>query len=75
MVCNFTPVVRHGYRVGVPGPGAYTEALNTDATRYGGSGVVNGGEITVESTPASGREYSLSITLPPLAAVVLKPAG
>ena len=73
VVCNFTPVVRHGYRVGVPERGAYTEALNTDATHYGGSGVTNGGEMTAESIPASGREYSLSLTLPPLAAVVLKP--
>jgi 1,4-alpha-glucan branching enzyme len=75
VVCNFTPVVRHGYRVGVPERGAYTEALNTDATRYGGSGVTNGGEMTAESIPASGREYSLSLTLPPLAAIVLKPVS
>ncbi len=75
VVCNFTPVVRHGYRVGVPERGAYTEALNTDATHYGGSGVTNGGEITAENIPASGREYSVSLTLPPLAAVVLKPIG
>jgi 1,4-alpha-glucan branching enzyme len=75
VVCNFTPVVRHGYRVGVPERGAYTEALNTDATRYGGGGVTNGGEMTAENIPASGRQYSLSLTLPPLAAVVLKPVG
>jgi 1,4-alpha-glucan branching enzyme len=75
VVCNFTPVVRHGYRVGVPERGAYTEALNTDATHYGGSGVTNGGDITAENIPASGREYSVSLTLPPLAAVVLKPIG
>ncbi len=75
VVCNFTPVVRHGYRVGVPERGAYKEAFNTDATHYGGSGVTNGGEITAENIAASGREYSLSLTLPPLAAVVLKPIG
>lgn len=73
VVCNFTPIVRHGYRVGTPEGGTYTEALNTDAETYGGSGVGNGGKLEAEAIPASGRNYSLQLTLPPLAAVILRP--
>jgi 1,4-alpha-glucan branching enzyme len=75
IVCNFTPVVRHDYRVGVPEGLTYAEILNTDATRYGGSGVENDEPVAAEYTPASGRAYSLSLTLPPLATIVLKPVG
>ncbi len=75
VVCNFTPVVRHGFRVGVPSGGSYEEALNTDAEDYGGSGVDNGGIMTAEPVPANGREHSVLLDLPPLATVVLKPAG
>jgi 1,4-alpha-glucan branching enzyme len=75
VVCNFTPVVRHGYRVGVPEGLTYAEVLNTDATRYGGSGAENDEPVAAEYTPASGRAYSLSLTLPPLATIVLKPVG
>ncbi len=75
VVCNFTPVVRPDYRVGVPAGGSYEEALNSDATRYGGSGVGNGAGVTAETIPANGREYSVSLDLPPLAAVVLKPVS
>ena len=74
VVCNFTPVVRHGFRVGVPAKGSYEEVINTDAERYGGSGVTNGG-VKTENTSANGREYSVSLDLPPLATVVLKPVG
>jgi 1,4-alpha-glucan branching enzyme len=73
VVCNFTPVVRHDYRIGVPEAAAYEEALNTDDARYGGSGVGNGGRITTERVQAHGREHSLSLTLPPLATIILKP--
>jgi 1,4-alpha-glucan branching enzyme len=73
VVCNFTPIVRHGYRIGVPEGGAYEELLNTDDTRYGGSGVGNGDGIDAEEVSAHGRPYSLSLTLPPLAAIILKP--
>ena len=72
VVCNFTPMVRHGYRVGAP-EGTYTEALNTDSELYGGSGVGNGGDLKADALPASGRDHSLELTLPPLAAVILKP--
>jgi 1,4-alpha-glucan branching enzyme len=75
VVCNFTPVVRHDYRIGVPEAAAYEEALNTDDARYGGSGVGNGGRIKTENVRAHGREQSLSLTLPPLATMMLKPVS
>ena len=74
VVCNFTPVVRHGYRVGVPAEGRYQEVLNTDDPRYGGSGVASGA-AEAEPVPASGREHSLALTLPPLATVILNPVS
>jgi 1,4-alpha-glucan branching enzyme len=73
VVCNFTPVVREGYRVGLPGTGRYREILNTDALEYGGSGVVMAGEISAEDVPWHGRPASAAFTLPPLAAFVLAP--
>jgi 1,4-alpha-glucan branching enzyme len=75
VVCNFTPVVRHGYRIGVPKGGAYEEALNTDDAHYGGSGVGNGEDVRAEKVLVHGQPYSLSLTLPPLAAMVLKPVS
>jgi 1,4-alpha-glucan branching enzyme len=75
VVCNFTPVVRHGYRIGVPEGGTYEETLNPDDIRYGGSGVGNGEGVSAERAPAHGQPYSLSLTLPPLATVVLKPVS
>jgi 1,4-alpha-glucan branching enzyme len=72
-VINFTPVVRHDYRVGVPRAGAWEEILNTDAEPYGGSGVGNLGRVEAEAQPAHGRPQSLRLTLPPLAAIWLKP--
>jgi 1,4-alpha-glucan branching enzyme len=75
VVCNFTPVVRHGYRIGVPERGTYEETLNTDDSRYGGSGVGNGEGVRAEKVPAHGQPYSLSLTLPPLATMVLKPVS
>ncbi len=75
VVCNFTPVVREGYRVGVPEAGYYRERLNTDAAEYGGSGVGNLGGCQAEATPSHGRPFSLSLTLPPLATLVLVPDG
>jgi 1,4-alpha-glucan branching enzyme len=71
-VCNFTPVPRHGYRVGVPDPGWYAELLNSDAAVYGGSNLGNGGGAHAEPTPWQGFGWSLSLTLPPLAVLVLK---
>jgi 1,4-alpha-glucan branching enzyme len=68
---NFTPVVRHGFRIGVPAPGKFRELLNTDALRYGGSGVVNEGAFASEEVPAHGRPQSIVLTLPPLGMFVL----
>jgi 1,4-alpha-glucan branching enzyme len=72
-VCNFTPVVRYEYRVGLPHGGAYREALNSDAEIYGGSGVGNLGQVQAEDTPWHGQPVSGSVTLPPLAFFVLEP--
>ncbi|BBL68282.1 1,4-alpha-glucan branching protein GlgB [Methanoculleus chikugoensis] len=75
VVCNFTPVPRYGYRVGVPFGGLWKEVLNSDAIEYGGSGVGNLGGVEAERVPAHGRPCSLSLTLPPLGAVVFLPEG
>ena len=71
-ISNFTPLVRSGYRVGVPQAGSYMELLNTDAKEYGGSGVGVFGEIQTQDVGAHGRQYSLQIDLAPLATVMLK---
>jgi 1,4-alpha-glucan branching enzyme len=72
VILNATPVVREGYRTGVPQPGFYSEVLNTDAANYGGSNVGNLGGQNASNQPSQGRAYSLCLTLPPLAAVFLK---
>ena len=72
VVCNFTPVVRHLYRVGVPSAGFYEEILNTDSAHYGGSNAGNTGGVWAQDGPHSGRPYHLELTLPPLAVVFLK---
>ena len=67
-VCNFTPVVRADYRIGVPAPGLYRERLNTDSHFYGGSNVGTPyGIAAAEAIPAHGRDWSIRLTLPPLA--------
>jgi 1,4-alpha-glucan branching enzyme len=66
IVCNFTPVPRMGYRLGVPHSGMWRELLNSDATEYGGSGEGNAGGFDAEPAPAHGRPFSLNLTLPPL---------
>ena len=70
--CNFTPVLRQGYRVGVPSAGVYEEIFNSDSAWYGGSNAGNGGPIQSAPQPHHGREHSLALTLPPLAVIVLK---
>ena len=71
VVSNMTPVPRHDYRIRVPEPGTWHEVLNTDAGVYGGSGVGNGGGVTTQ--PALHDEgVSLSLTIPPLATIVLR---
>jgi len=66
-VCNFSPVVRKGYRVGVPAGGIYKEILNTDSELFGGGNLGNAGAVAAEPSPRHGFEWSLSLTLPPLA--------
>jgi 1,4-alpha-glucan branching enzyme len=72
VVCNFTPVPRNNYRIGVRRHGTYKELLNSDAGVYGGSNIGNYGELMSDAVHAHGREYSLNLTLPPLAALYLK---
>jgi 1,4-alpha-glucan branching enzyme len=71
-VCNFTPMPRHAYRVGVPQAGAYREILNTDAEMFGGSNMGNGGWAAAANIACHGRPASLVLTLPPLAVVAFK---
>jgi 1,4-alpha-glucan branching enzyme len=72
VVCNFTPVPRGDYRVGVPEGGVWRELLNSDAKDYGGTGLGNLGAVTAEPKPAHGRSHSLPLTLPPLGILVFK---
>jgi 1,4-alpha-glucan branching enzyme len=71
IACNFTPVPRHGYRVGLPRAGRWREALNSDAREYGGSGIGNAGGVDAVAAPSHGLPASADLTLPPLAAVFL----
>ncbi|MBI3450825.1 MAG: 1,4-alpha-glucan branching protein GlgB [Acidobacteria bacterium] len=72
VVTNFSPVPRHGYRLGVPAAGHYQELLNSDGQSYGGGNVGNLGGVESDEIPHQGRPYSLALTLPPLATVYLK---
>ena len=74
-VCNFTPVTRPNYRIGVPMAGFWKERLNTDAAIYGGSGQGNMGGVDSNPLPVHGRPHSLSITLAPLGVVVFEQPG
>jgi 1,4-alpha-glucan branching enzyme len=73
LVYNFTPEPRHGYRIGVPQPGRYRELLNSDSEVYGGSNVGNLGGVSSDAVPFHGQHWSIRLTLPPLAVIVLKP--
>jgi 1,4-alpha-glucan branching enzyme len=73
VVCNCTPVMRDDYRVGVPLGGYWEECLNSDATCYGGSGQGNMGGVEAAPLPAHGRFHSVSLRLPPLSALYLRP--
>jgi 1,4-alpha-glucan branching enzyme len=75
IVCNFTPVPRQGYRIGVPRGGYWIEALNSDSSFYGGSGLGNSGGIEAVSTPRHGKSHSLSVTIPPLSVLFFKSEG
>ncbi len=72
VVCNFTPVARHEYRLGVPDSGRWIERVNSDSAGYGGSNIGNLGGVEAEAIPAHGRPYSISLSLPPLATLVLE---
>ena len=71
-VCNFTPMPRHGYRIGVPCLNRYRELLNSDAQIYGGSNLGNGGGVVAEPIGSHGFANSISITLPPLSVMYFK---
>lgn len=74
VVCNFTPVPRSGYRIGVPCAGTWREIVNTDASVYGGSGMGNGGSLQAQAdSPSHGRPHSIRMVLPPLATLMLVP--
>jgi 1,4-alpha-glucan branching enzyme len=73
VVCNFTPVPRHNYMIGVPEGGFWQEIINTDSTTYGGSGQGNFGGVEASPIWSHNRPHTLVLTLPPLSAVVLRP--
>jgi 1,4-alpha-glucan branching enzyme len=73
VVCNFTPVPRDNYLVGVPRGGKWNERLNSDAHHYGGSGIGNFGIVESAPLPSHGRHHSLTLRLPPLSTVFLTP--
>ncbi len=75
VACNFTPVTRYNYRVGLPRDGFWKEMLNSDAPYYGGSGQGNFGGVEAAPFGLHGRPRSLTLTLPPLAALFFKSAG
>ena len=77
IVINMTPVVRRDYRIGVPHAGTWRERLNSDASAYGGSGIGNQGTVRAENDGRHGMPASVTLTLPPLAVLVLEsePAG
>ncbi len=73
VVCNFQPMLRENYRIGVPFDGTYSELLNTDAQEFGGSGISNGTAIVSDSTiPMHGFEQSIELTLPPMSVMYFK---
>ncbi len=75
IVCNFTPVTRPHYRIGVPEGGFYRERLNSDAASYGGANIGNEGGVEAAAEPMHGRPFSLALKLPPFATVVLEHEG
>jgi 1,4-alpha-glucan branching enzyme len=72
VICNFTPEPRYHYRVGVPYRGKWKEVFNTDNSKYGGAGISNPGELVTSPIKYHNQDYSVSLTLPPLAMTVLK---
>ena len=74
VVLNFTPVIRENYKIGVPENKTYKEILNTDSSYYSGSNTGNGDYLYAEQNTAMGYPYTLELTLPPLAGIILMPA-
>jgi 1,4-alpha-glucan branching enzyme len=72
--CNFTPVPRMKYRLGVPEEGVYDEVFNTDSEYFGGSNMGNAGSVRSQPVKCHGRDHSMAVTLPPLAVVVFRKA-
>jgi 1,4-alpha-glucan branching enzyme len=75
VVCNFSPVVRYGYRVGVPAPGWYRECFNSDAREYSGSGVGSNGGVHSDPMSSHGFDQTIALTLPPLATSIFLSPG
>lgn len=75
VVCNFTPVVRHDYRIGVPKAGTYVEVFNSDAETFGGSNVINEGDFASKEKPMHGLDQSIVLTLPPLGVTYFRLKG
>jgi 1,4-alpha-glucan branching enzyme len=73
VACNFTPVPRTAYRMGVPQGGSWRECLNTDSHHYAGSGMGNLGAVHAEAVPVHGMPMSVSLTLPPLSVLWFEP--
>ena len=74
VVCNFTPVPRENFRIGVPRGGYWQERLNSDALEYGGGGIGNFGGVEAAPLPSHGHNHSLTLRLPPLAVLFFTPA-
>jgi len=74
VICNFTPVVRENYKIGIPNGGQWRQVLNSDDTRFGGSGVTNPELIEALDMEWHGRPFTLNVTLPPLSVIVFEPA-
>jgi 1,4-alpha-glucan branching enzyme len=73
VVCNFTPVVRHDYQIGVPYAGSWQELLNSDSSAFAGTGVSNGAGVHARGDSWHGRPACLVLTVPPLAVLFMKP--
>ena len=74
IVCNFTPVIREIFKIGVTTAGKWKEVFNSDASKYGGSGVGNKKALTATDTPWHGKPYALEMIIPPLATIIFEPA-
>ncbi|MBN1224733.1 MAG: alpha amylase C-terminal domain-containing protein, partial [Candidatus Aminicenantes bacterium] len=72
IICNFTPVLRTGYKIGVPSPGYWREVLNSDGKEYGGGGHGNLGRVKTSPDSAHEKSHSVSLTLPPLSLIIMR---